>query len=480
MNARLILLSLVGVLSAACSSASDEDPRTEPSPLCPDAECAPTENGVATAECSSFQYADPAGLSNEVKRIRALVDATPDCLANGNQAGCEEVDLPLEAAQPWCRSVGQRMLIVDGDADLAVYRHAKRVLGYYTVDANTLDMVPVQPHLRVQRPLANIVAEMAKSQQFLPSMAFNSPSLPSGGSGRLKVKTPRAGHGAMILVNLADYNPYAQFVLFEPSHWSRHYACDGSVESVKHALARNAEHIAHIKQKFGIDFVNYSKGEEDGLIRDAIRAKCGQVADDDLVHRIHVAITEYEGRISAGSIFVKAGNPWSDTPVTGTEPQLLSDCTARPNGIRVGYAVQYESNVPLGGQPLSQSTLPIDSGQRNLSRCLDMYINTGWEEGFPRGRDFGPYPVFYGSFGYGGGPLSFMATSWAAPVGLSIANHARQNWLVAHPGQRPSPEEIVSKLNPTGPEPRVFDPLRNQGFETCRMYPIFCKSRYSE
>ncbi|MDQ3233972.1 MAG: hypothetical protein M3Q07_19320, partial [Pseudobdellovibrionaceae bacterium] len=150
-----------------------------------------------------------------------------------------------------------------------------------------------------------------------------------------------------------------------------------------------------------------------------------------------------------------------------------SDCTQIEGRLRVGYLAKKEAGIAeSGGNWTSHGNL-LNPQQGNVKSCIDVFVNTGWNEGFVDLPSFGDYPLLFSFDGLFGGPLDFMSTSYAAPVILSHLIHYKQ--VAAMSGRDyASPKDLIDAAIIRPGMPTFIDPARFGQFELCRLYPEYC------
>ncbi|MBL6989001.1 MAG: hypothetical protein ISR65_04460 [Bacteriovoracaceae bacterium] len=292
-------------------------------------------------------------------------------------------------------------------------------------------------------------------------------------------EVPPVSHGEYIFEWLAYYNPSAQFLFAEIPEIPNDLYCsfDKKIGLVKFFYDRAYRDLKKYMDRYGINYVNISYNSDQDTILKNLSQLCNRssygVSRSKLRQFIKIK-NDFAKKISQGE-HVYAVQSVSNDPsrkAYADDKDYLQSCDQNSNIIKVGYYNDQYGYADRGGSYIDEDILPYN--QSRLIDCANLFINGGIDEQkaqefrrenpfstmLPDGYDkwwdeYSLKKLYYGIYQH---PEEAMATSWAAPLALSMINFTIQDYIRRY-DYKPSAQEIKTMLNG-----KMFDPLKYELF----------------
>lgn len=343
-------------------------------------------------------------------------------------------------------------------------RYQNRVSGFYHYnDDGTYRRII--PTAKVAMPDPNFYKNLSSMNSQFGREYFQRkfPTIGSYLSNKLsveyKIDLENSIHGWQVFEFLVERNPDANFVFANiPRLDKKEEICDllshpeDSEIYLRSKVEKSADSLTEIIKKHRIKYVNNSYGWDLIKTQKYLSSECGEIATIKSAQKLVEILS---------SILLRLLDKNPDLIIVNSvlnEPAPGYSCDVHERLIHVGYFNQVKSTIPSDGVSISDVALP--SILENGKNCIDVIVNGGIIEsdGLPTsGYLTDNFPKYYDKsslmfnwFGYFNHPIDFMATSWAAPIALSMLRSIHKDTPAY---------EVRSKILL-----QAFDPVRNNQF----------------
>ena len=276
------------------------------------------------------------------------------------------------------------------------------------------------------------------------------------------------GHGTSIFAKLAEYNPFAEFVLIDDESFSAtqdSYGLDlckidegdREINKYKNFSISIADNIVALIKKHDINFISFSFSTNIQFIENQLRKRCKKEFQRELLAKLLQADLDYFFKplySIPGVIAVQAILPPGNFYSHDAQQDNRIDCTAFGNRLRVGAYGVLDSRVPIDGMLDAKYLDKI----RGSLPCTDLTVNLGepWH-----GKLSNPvFPECFVHFSYDPflppEPPGEMAisSSFGVPIALSYLIYLKNTLPM-----NTSANEIISVATSEGKK-LVKDPVR--------------------
>lgn len=379
--------------------------------------------------------------SHEKNKIKSLIQQGRRTCLLGNFSSCSFRSHKFESAQPLKESLGQRILIIDHERTPAFtsgfFRNKGRILNLYQLNSDLSgELEPFYPLIYAPRVLDSIFQGIRFLEEQGETMESFDPDLFTLLKLHHKIKILRPlqkeiPHGEFVFDLLAKLNPKAQFVIAPFPELPEKEFCRMSQNFSKIELFfQNAAQVyLDLIRHYQINYVNLSYASTYSSLSAHNKRLCsGRLTPDDLKKYLgfKTNFLDLLSRGSVSSVFFQAVPNEYEKSYFKNKASSSFCCKKRKNFIAVGYWSRsivdtYKvSNIKL------KQYLPL--AQRKLWPCVDLYVNSGFDE-FPlassdRGQRNVLSLMYHGIY-----PSSSfdMSSSFAVPVALSHFNYVKRN-----------------------------------------------------
>lgn len=274
-----------------------------------------------------------------------------------------------------------------------------------------------------------------------------------------KIDLENSIHGWQVFEFLVERNPDTNFVFANfPYFNSKEEVCglltkgDKSEIYLRGKIEKYAESLSEVIKTHKVKYVNASFGWGLPNIQQFLSIKCGSTANLQKAKKLKEILS---------SLLIKLLEMNSDIIIVNSvinEPEPGYSCDVHERLIRVGFFNQINSTIPPDGVSFADVTLP--RFLENAKYCIDVMVNGGiiesnelnkstkLNEHFP--KYFDKNSLMFNWSGYFNQPIDVMATSWAAPIALSMLRSIHKDTPAY---------EVRSKILL-----QAFDPVRNNQF----------------
>lgn len=397
------------------------------------------------------------------------------------QVSWDQEEIEFSPATPSENSVKQRILILEGFfvPNSAMLRYRKRVLGFHKIDksADYPQYKEYFPKTKVYSALKDISYYLSDLPFHMPAELLNETGLAGGELCKILHSQPFMAHGVPIFEWLADFLPEAQFVIADIPIGNQdkesfcNFAQDNNLDIMEKKIQYLTEQLKEIIKNYQINYITISEAPSREGLKVNYETICQRnfnLVDKNKVNQLLAIKTNFFRELSTlKDVAVFQGLPNDHSYVS--DPDDKSNdlvCAKYDNLVRVGYLGRGDFNFDESGGFDSKL---LDSGQLNLVKCANLYINSGVSEpkniysDLPDEREpttIGTNPLYYRCLGLGAIKIvPVMATSWATPLAL-----AHYIYLKNMGGPQTVDEFHYFMLTGRG-FPKMIDPLKFYQFE---------------
>ncbi len=437
---------------------------------------------VKSVDFSLIESKEKKKVISQIDRLLNKYKACWQADSSREHRKCLFVKKVFEPALPKEESLGQRILILDGESQPSFYsaffRYKKKVLSFLEQssfgDGEFYEFFPVIKAPVVLDSIQDIVDH--SNQQTWQVGDFR-----DVGSKLLKLyhqvehivpSQAQIAHGEYVFELLADLNPESQFVIgpFPLPDPELFCEMDSRWEELVTFYDNAASSLVDYIDEFQISWVNLSYSTTMESLKKYHNLNCRKPPDIKQLKnyiKLRANVVDKLAQSQSSPVILQALPNEAPYEVKESNPDYHFSCRARDYLFRVGFSSIVDHSIPTAGKHILPSHLP--KVQQNLYDCGDFFINGGVDENIQEnakyfknewGRYFTKHSGNHLKLKYYGiyeehTPL--MATSWATPMGLSFLNYLSK--LYKERGKELKPYELRAIL-----WKKVWDPLGHRLF----------------
>lgn len=385
---------------------------------------------LAAAACSSDGGALPdAGADAQLPaELQARIDVAVGrieadrCFLQADTSACEWADYEVGPEHVnMAVSTGEAILIVDEFGPgfhPQLVRYRNRVLGFYEINGDALEAVPLS--VRLPKQLGDVLVSFA-GPEFLPASVLLPIARAVSASYRA-VPLLFLGHGGVIFGHLVELAPEQPLVLVDLRRLMDlplalcQRVDDATLAAATAHFTAVASSLRQVMRAHNVRFVNASFGTTAQTLATGWPQLCGGAAPaNDVVRRVlHVLDPLYEALFNTeGVVTAQAGADLGD-PADFPFDQVSASFG---NRVRVGFISSRASGLDELGRGTVQKTaqFPRDGD-------ADVYLNWGCE---PLVGCADLHYEMVGEFGLSAGPAPLMSSSYVTPLAVGRLIHLR-------------------------------------------------------
>ncbi len=442
------------------------------------------ENNLKLMTCdsktSSLFASELLEAENQAKEILSGISGSCNDAENFDHDLCKDVQIHFSTKKAKATSQGQRILIMDNGFHInAMTVYNNRVLDFVGI-ASDGSLKTVDEVLTVNKASYEIAKLIDQKYPELPRTLLSS----IGNELSKKVNSDQWfrrsgggdwGHGTAIFTQLAEYNPFAEFVLIDDQNFKDVETALGidlckidqdhkELDKYRSYLENFSKEIISLIKKHDIDFVNFSFSPDINDLSRQLKKRCNKVFDiADVSKLLQIDLDYFFKPLYSipNVIAVQAILQTGDFHSERSRKDHRIDCATFGNRVRVVGFGTLDSKIPSEGS----SDKNLVSKILGALPCADLAINLGEHGGLHSKRT---YPKCFVNFHYTPFfepeppvPLA-ISSSYAAPVAISYLIYLK-NTL---PKNTPI-EEILRIAK--DPKSFIKDPIRHRQIEVYRM-----------
>lgn len=351
-------------------------------------------------------------------RIKAILDATPDCAAVPEDENCRPTKVSSKEFRfNWPQINHNKVLIIEsGNLPLtSLGKYGNRVFlrvkadqtgTFRETEASTTmaaglkkiylgEFGKLTTHLRAS-DFQDLTEEMDKFKPSLDQISYD--------------------HGHLIQSYIAENAPNSAFMLANYPYPPREDLCEKNTEKLQDFYQSAGDSLAQMIRTQDVRFINLSAGETIKTIGLEFNHKCpGNSLSHSEAEQILAAASRFYKAIASvnTALLVQAGMVSSGS-FSVQDYNIDCDTASYPNRIRVGFYFDPNSSAPISGGSWDEFGASVPAGVANAKQCLDIFVNSGHAKDYP--HQPGEFASRVTGLGLGEYDFPIIATSFAAPI----------------------------------------------------------------